>query len=167
MLTGQCLCGAVVFSLSAEPLYFYRCHCSLCRRQTGTGYNWRRSSLKPISSGRQGKPRSTAGVNPAVIAMTSVSNAGRQCPMPCGARVMCGCRWDCWRRRAAPWCVWGIIAWGTRCRGIRCGPSMCLRLLWNRWSRCLGLCGLEVERSGMTTGWRFGRQSAALTGVPY
>ena len=39
MLTGQCLCGAVVFSLSAEPLYFYRCHCSLCRRQTGTGYN--------------------------------------------------------------------------------------------------------------------------------
>lgn len=39
MLTGQCLCGTVVFSLRTEPLYFYRCHCSLCRRQTGTGHN--------------------------------------------------------------------------------------------------------------------------------
>jgi hypothetical protein len=39
MLTGQCLCGTVAFTLSAQPLYFYRCHCSLCRRQTGTGYN--------------------------------------------------------------------------------------------------------------------------------
>lgn len=39
MLTGQCLCASVVFTLKTEPLYFYRCHCSLCRKQTGTGYN--------------------------------------------------------------------------------------------------------------------------------
>ena len=39
MLIGNCLCGAVAFTLSAAPRYFYRCHCSLCRRQTGTGYN--------------------------------------------------------------------------------------------------------------------------------
>lgn len=39
MLTGQCLCTAVTFALTTEPRYFYRCHCSLCRRQTGTGYN--------------------------------------------------------------------------------------------------------------------------------
>lgn len=39
MPTGQCLCAAVTFSLSAELRFFYRCHCSLCRRQTGTGHN--------------------------------------------------------------------------------------------------------------------------------
>jgi len=39
MPTGQCLCASVRFSLEAAPLFFYRCHCSLCRRQTGTGYN--------------------------------------------------------------------------------------------------------------------------------
>jgi len=39
MLTGHCLCAAITFSLKTEPAFFYRCHCSLCRRQTGTGYN--------------------------------------------------------------------------------------------------------------------------------
>ncbi|WP_213881795.1 GFA family protein [Pseudomonas sp. dw_358] len=39
MLNGQCLCGAVMFSLAQAPATFYRCHCSLCRRQTGTGHN--------------------------------------------------------------------------------------------------------------------------------
>lgn len=39
MTSGQCLCGAVRFSLEFEPRYFYRCHCSLCRKQTGVGHN--------------------------------------------------------------------------------------------------------------------------------
>lgn len=39
MTSGHCLCGAVRFSLAAEPRFFYRCHCSLCRRQTGVGFN--------------------------------------------------------------------------------------------------------------------------------
>lgn len=39
MTSGQCLCGAVRFSLEVEPHYFYRCHCSLCRKQTGVGHN--------------------------------------------------------------------------------------------------------------------------------
>lgn len=39
MTTGQCLCSAVRFSLSVKPRFFYRCHCSLCRRQTGVGHN--------------------------------------------------------------------------------------------------------------------------------
>ncbi|NBB35036.1 GFA family protein [Pseudomonas kielensis] len=39
MTSGQCLCGAVRFSLEVEPRYFYRCHCSLCRKQTGVGHN--------------------------------------------------------------------------------------------------------------------------------
>ncbi|SNY22945.1 Uncharacterized conserved protein [Pseudomonas sp. LAMO17WK12:I6] len=39
MTTGQCLCAAVRFSLTVEPRFFYRCHCSLCRKQTGVGFN--------------------------------------------------------------------------------------------------------------------------------
>ncbi|KAB0491272.1 GFA family protein [Pseudomonas vancouverensis] len=39
MATGQCLCGTVRFSLEVEPRFFYRCHCTLCRKQTGVGHN--------------------------------------------------------------------------------------------------------------------------------
>ncbi|WP_025113462.1 GFA family protein [Pseudomonas sp. H1h] len=39
MTTGQCLCTAVRFSLSVAPGFFYRCHCTLCRKQTGVGHN--------------------------------------------------------------------------------------------------------------------------------
>ncbi|HXJ35269.1 MAG TPA: GFA family protein [Candidatus Eisenbacteria bacterium] len=35
-MRGQCLCGAVVFEVNASSLKLYRCHCSLCRRQSGT-----------------------------------------------------------------------------------------------------------------------------------
>lgn len=38
-MKGSCLCGAVAFEVSITPSLFYRCHCSLCRKQSGTGYN--------------------------------------------------------------------------------------------------------------------------------
>lgn len=38
-MKGSCLCGAVAFEVSVSPSLFYRCHCSLCRKQSGTGYN--------------------------------------------------------------------------------------------------------------------------------
>ena len=38
-MRGQCLCGAVQFEVSATSLGLYRCHCSLCRRQSGTASN--------------------------------------------------------------------------------------------------------------------------------
>jgi hypothetical protein len=36
MATGQCNCGAVVFEFDAEPTDVYVCHCSICRRFTGS-----------------------------------------------------------------------------------------------------------------------------------
>ena len=39
MASGQCLCGAVRFSLKVEPRFFYRCHCSLCRKASGSNGN--------------------------------------------------------------------------------------------------------------------------------
>ena len=37
-LKGSCLCGAVRFEASGEPKRFYHCHCSRCRKATGTGH---------------------------------------------------------------------------------------------------------------------------------
>lgn len=39
MTSGHCLCTSVSFSLKVRPRFFYRCHCSLCRLQTGVGHN--------------------------------------------------------------------------------------------------------------------------------
>lgn len=38
-MNGSCLCKSVEFQLSDSPSLFYRCHCSLCRKQSGVGYN--------------------------------------------------------------------------------------------------------------------------------
>lgn len=39
LISGSCLCGAVKFTIKNQPKKFYRCHCSLCRRQSGVGHN--------------------------------------------------------------------------------------------------------------------------------
>jgi len=36
--TGSCLCGGVHYAISGEPKRFYHCHCSRCRKATGTGH---------------------------------------------------------------------------------------------------------------------------------
>jgi hypothetical protein len=37
-LRGGCLCGAVKFEVTGEPKRFVHCHCSRCRKATGTGH---------------------------------------------------------------------------------------------------------------------------------
>ena len=37
-LRGSCLCKAVNYEVSGEPKRFYHCHCSRCRKATGTGH---------------------------------------------------------------------------------------------------------------------------------
>jgi hypothetical protein len=37
-LKGSCLCGAVTYEASGTPKRFYHCHCSRCRKATGTGH---------------------------------------------------------------------------------------------------------------------------------
>jgi hypothetical protein len=36
--TGGCLCGAIRYECSGEPLFSLRCHCRDCQRQSGSGY---------------------------------------------------------------------------------------------------------------------------------
>lgn len=38
-MQGKCLCGGVRFALSGEIPNLYQCHCSLCRKVTGSSAN--------------------------------------------------------------------------------------------------------------------------------
>jgi len=38
ILRGSCLCGAVQYQVTGEAKRFYHCHCSRCRKPTGTGH---------------------------------------------------------------------------------------------------------------------------------
>src|SRR5689334_20055194 len=49
-ITGQCLCGAVSFEADARGPGLYRCHCSLCRRQSGGASN--AATIVPLASFR-------------------------------------------------------------------------------------------------------------------
>lgn len=37
-LRGSCLCGTVKYEVTGEAKRFYHCHCSRCRKATGTGH---------------------------------------------------------------------------------------------------------------------------------
>jgi len=37
-LTGSCLCGALEYRATGEVSRFMHCHCSRCRKSTGTGH---------------------------------------------------------------------------------------------------------------------------------
>ena len=38
ILSGSCLCGALKYRLTGSPDRFYHCHCSRCRKSSGTGH---------------------------------------------------------------------------------------------------------------------------------
>lgn len=38
VLEGACLCGSITYKVSGEPQRFLHCHCSRCRRASGTGH---------------------------------------------------------------------------------------------------------------------------------
>ena len=37
-LSGSCLCGLIQYEVEGTPLRFVHCHCSRCRKATGTGH---------------------------------------------------------------------------------------------------------------------------------
>jgi hypothetical protein len=38
-LSGSCQCGAVTYTVNAEPLFTYACHCSNCQKRTGSAFS--------------------------------------------------------------------------------------------------------------------------------
>lgn len=37
-LTGSCLCGCITYHVAPPFVQFYHCHCSQCRKSSGTGH---------------------------------------------------------------------------------------------------------------------------------
>ena len=37
-LSGSCLCGSVAYEITGTLMAFYHCHCSRCRKSSGTGH---------------------------------------------------------------------------------------------------------------------------------
>jgi hypothetical protein len=60
MLRGSCQCGAVTYAVADEFLYAVNCHCSLCRRATG-------SAFKPLAGIERAKLRLTSGEDRVMI----------------------------------------------------------------------------------------------------
>jgi hypothetical protein len=38
-LSGSCQCGAVTYTVNAEPVFTYACHCSSCQKRTGSAFS--------------------------------------------------------------------------------------------------------------------------------
>ncbi|MGH8136617.1 MAG: GFA family protein [Steroidobacteraceae bacterium] len=60
MLAGACLCGAVRYAVADEFIYAANCHCSNCRRATG-------SAFKPFAGIERHKLAVTVGDNRLMI----------------------------------------------------------------------------------------------------
>jgi hypothetical protein len=66
-LAGKCFCGAVEYAVSDQFLYAMNCHCSNCRRTTG-------SAFKPFAGIERGKLRVTRGGDQLLMYGTSDAN---------------------------------------------------------------------------------------------
>ena len=60
LLAGKCLCGAVQYAVADEFVYAANCHCSNCRRTTG-------SAFKPFAGIESGKIQITQGADNLLI----------------------------------------------------------------------------------------------------
>ena len=60
MLAGKCLCGAVHYAVADAFIYAANCHCSNCRRTTG-------SAFKPFAGIERDKFRVTRGADTVMI----------------------------------------------------------------------------------------------------
>jgi len=49
-MKGQCFCGAVEFEITGNNFKLYQCHCSQCRRQSGSSAN--AATIVPASAFR-------------------------------------------------------------------------------------------------------------------
>jgi hypothetical protein len=79
---GQCLCGQVVFEISGKVPSLYQCHCSLCRKQSGTASN--AATIVDVKDFRwlSGKERVSSWVKDTGFRSDFCSNCGAVVPNP-------------------------------------------------------------------------------------
>ena len=56
-LTGACLCGAVTFEVSADPVFQFACHCTDCQRASGGAPTLGMAFPEPALTVTKGTPR--------------------------------------------------------------------------------------------------------------
>lgn len=76
ILAGECLCGAVAYEVADAFRYAVNCHCSNCRRTTG-------SAFKPIAGIERDKLRLAKGAD-ALLIYGDVSGSDAHC-RACGS----------------------------------------------------------------------------------
>ncbi|HTO02288.1 MAG TPA: GFA family protein [Opitutus sp.] len=76
-LRGSCYCGAVQFEVADEFRYAMNCHCSDCRRATG-------SAFKPFAGIARPKLRMSAGADRVLIFGDRTANHDVHC-LTCGS----------------------------------------------------------------------------------
>jgi len=81
-MQGSCLCGAVAFRLEAIFPKAYQCHCSLCRKQLGTG-----ASMAILAEARnfswvKGQEHISSYVRPTGFRSDFCSRCGSPVPYP-------------------------------------------------------------------------------------
>ncbi|MBX3620133.1 MAG: GFA family protein [Rhizobacter sp.] len=81
---GHCLCGAIRYRVTAEPLTYYACHCTDCQRRTGAAFGLSMLVKQEAIELLQGEPVAyTATLRDGRI------KAGRMCAA-CGTRLWGG-----------------------------------------------------------------------------
>lgn len=76
-LAGKCLCGAVRYAVADEFVYAANCHCSNCRRSTG-------SAFKPFAGIERAKLNLTNGARDLLIVGDESANHDTHCKL-CGS----------------------------------------------------------------------------------
>ncbi|WP_137934417.1 GFA family protein [Mesorhizobium comanense] len=76
-LAGKCLCGAVRYAVADEFVYAANCHCSNCRRSTG-------SAFKPFAGIERTKLKLTGGARDLMIFGDESANHDTHCSR-CGS----------------------------------------------------------------------------------
>jgi hypothetical protein len=54
--SGGCVCGAVRYECSAEPIMMFKCHCSDCQRLTGGEFDERPTGMIGVTVGSLDDP---------------------------------------------------------------------------------------------------------------
>jgi hypothetical protein len=81
-VTGSCLCKAVLFEADAPFLRFAHCHCTRCRKSTGSGHATNLYSLPELFRWVNGEDQLTRYDLPSARSFATVVCRVCGCPMP-------------------------------------------------------------------------------------
>lgn len=94
-LAGMCLCGAIKYTVADEFVYAANCHCSNCRRTTG-------SAFKPFAGIERYKLKVTKGQDHLLVFGDENGNNTH-----CKRAALCSTRWcETARLFTSPWEPW-------------------------------------------------------------